>query len=70
MLKQVLSVSDVRKLKVGDQLFNHSELQLAKTYTIQNISEGMVYAIYENGYRELKILQTDYLPQDSWWVIP
>jgi hypothetical protein len=70
MLKQILSVRDVKKLKVGDQLFNHSELQLAKTYTIQNISDGMVYAIHENGYHELKILQIDYLPQDSWWVIP
>jgi len=68
MLKQILSVSDIKKLQVGDQLFDNSEFSLAKTYIIQNISNSMVYAIHENGHRELKLLRTDEMPQSSWWV--
>ena len=69
MLKQILSVSDVKKLQVGDQLFDNPAFSLAKTYIVQNISNSMVYAIYENGHQELKLLKTDEVPNASWWVI-
>jgi hypothetical protein len=69
MLKQILSVSDVKKLKVGDQLFDNPEFALAKIYIVQNVSNSMVYAIHENGHRELKLLKTDEMPQACWWVI-
>ena len=68
MLKQILSVSDVKKLKAGDQLSDNPELSLGKTYTIENISDGIVYAIYDNGYLELKIFRTDEIPDTPWWV--
>jgi hypothetical protein len=68
MLKQILSVSDVKKLKAGDQLSDHPELSLGKTYTVENISHGIVYAIYDNGYLELKIFKTDEIPASPWWV--
>jgi hypothetical protein len=69
MLKQILSVSDVKKLQVGDQILDNPEFSLAKTYIVQNISNNMVYAIHENGHRELKLLRTDEMPQFPWWVI-
>jgi hypothetical protein len=68
MLKQILSVSDVNKLQVGDELFDNPEFSLAKIYTIQNVSKTTIYAIHENGHRELKILKTDEMPYSSWWV--
>ena len=68
MLKQILSVSDVSKLKVGDQLFDNPEFSLAKVYIVQNVSNGTIYAVHENGLRELKILKTDEMPYLSWWV--
>ncbi len=68
MLKQILSVSDVKKLKAGDQLSDHPELSMGKVYTIGNVSHGQVYAIYENGRLELKIFKTDEMPEMPWWV--
>ena len=69
MLKQILSISDVKKLQVGDQLFDDPEYSLAKTYIIQNISDGVVYAIYENGYQVLKLSKADDLPREAWWIL-
>jgi hypothetical protein len=68
MLKQILSVSDVKKLKAGDQLSDHPEMSLGKTYTIANVSHGLVYAICENGHLELKIFKTDEIPDMPLWV--
>jgi len=68
MLKQILSVSDVKKLQVGAELFDNSEFSLAKIYIVQNVSNGTIYAVHENGHRELKILKTDEMPYSSWWV--
>lgn len=68
MLKQILSVSDVKKLKAGDQLSDHPELSRGKIYTIGNVSHGLVYAIYESGHYELKILKTDEMPDMPWWL--
>jgi hypothetical protein len=68
MLKQILSLSDVKKLQVGDQLYDNPEFSQAKIYVIQNVSNSTIYAIYENGHRELKILKTDEIPYSSWWV--
>ena len=62
MLKQILSVSDVKKLQVGDELFDHPEFSQAKIFIVQNVSDGTIYAIHENGRRELKILKTDEMP--------
>ena len=68
MLKKILSVGDVKKLQVGDQLFDNSEFSLAKVYIVQNVSNSTIYAIHENGNRELKILKTDEIPYSAWWV--
>jgi len=68
MLKKILSVGDVKKLQVGDQLYDNSEFSLAKVYIVQNVSNSTIYAIHENGSRELKILKTDEIPYSSWWV--
>ena len=68
MLKQILSVSDVKQLKTGDQLSDHPEWSMGKTYTIGNISYGLVYAIFDNGHLELKVFKTDEVPDAPWWV--
>jgi len=68
MLKQILSVGDVKRLQVGDQLFDNAEFALAKIYIVQNVSNSTIYAIHENGHRELKILKTDEIPFSSWWI--
>jgi hypothetical protein len=41
---------------------------MGKTYTIGNISHGLVYAILDNGHLELKVFKTDEVPDASWWV--
>jgi hypothetical protein len=68
MLKQILSVGDVKKLKAGDQLSDHPELSRGKIYTVENISHGILYAIHDNGYFELKIFKTDEMPEVPWWI--
>jgi hypothetical protein len=68
MLKQLLSVSDVKQLKTGDRLSDQPDFSLGKVYTIENISRGLVYAIYDNIYCELKVFTTDEVPQICWWV--
>jgi hypothetical protein len=69
MLKQILSVSDVKKLIIGDQLLDHSDTTLGKTYTVCNVSERLVYAISGDHALELKILYTNEIPQTNWWVL-
>jgi hypothetical protein len=68
MLKQILSVSDVKKLQVGDLLFDNPESSVAKIYIVQNVSNNTIYAIHENSHRELRILKTDEIPYASWWT--
>jgi hypothetical protein len=68
MLKQIHSVSDVKKLQVGDLLFDSPETSVAKVYIVQNVSNNTIYAIHENSRRELKILKTDEIPYASWWI--
>ena len=70
MLKQILSANDVKKLEVGDQLSDHPEEGLGKTYIILNISKGLVYAVYENGQMELKVFNMHETPETQWWIIP
>lgn len=70
MLKQILSVSDVKKLKAGDHLSDHPMGSFGKTYIIENISHGLIYAIHDNDRLELKVFKTDELPDVSWWVYP
>ena len=69
LFKQFLSVSDIQKLKIGDQLCDGPQLSLAKLYTIGNISHGLVYAIHQNGHFELKIFRSSEMPATSWWLL-
>jgi hypothetical protein len=68
MLKKILSVSDVKKLQVGDQLCDNPDYTLAKTYTVQNISDSTIYAIHDDGQLELKMLNKNAMPDSMWWV--
>ena len=68
MLKQILSVTDVKKLKTGDILSDHPDFSLGKKYTIEKVSQGNIYAIHDNGFLEMKILKMDEVPGNEWWV--
>jgi len=68
MLKQILSVSDVKKLKAGDILSDHPELPMGKTYIVENVSQANVYVIHDNGNLEMKIIKRDEVPEKEWWV--
>jgi hypothetical protein len=69
MLKKLNSVHDLRRLVIGDQLLDHPEELNAKRFRIENISETNIYAIYENSWRELKILKMDSTPEPDWWLV-
>ena len=69
MLKQLLSVDDIEKLKIGDHLCDGPQLSAAKLYTIGNISHGQVYAIHQNNHFELKVFKCDELPATPWWLL-
>jgi hypothetical protein len=69
MSKQILSVSDVKKLKAGDRLSDHPDLSIGKIYTVGNVADGQVYVIHDSEILELKILKADQLPEIAWWMI-
>jgi hypothetical protein len=69
MLKQILSVSDVRNLKAGDRISDHPDPSLGKIYTVGNVADGQIYVIHDSGILELKILKTDQLPEPGWWMV-
>ena len=68
MFSQLLSVSDLEKLKAGDRISDHPESSLGKMYTVGNISQGLIYAIYDTDNLELKIFKRDEMPAGAWWV--
>jgi hypothetical protein len=68
MLNKILSRGDFKKLKIGDQLLNSPEPRKAKIYIIKNISREVVYAIYDDGQLELKLLDENKIVKGSWWV--
>ena len=69
MLKKLNSVHDIRQLVIGDQLLDHPEESKAKRFVIENISDTNIYAVYDNGWRELKILKMDSSPETDWWLV-
>jgi hypothetical protein len=69
MLKQILSVSDVKKLKAGDRITDHPDSSIGKIYRIGNIADGQIYAIHDGSSLELKIFKTDQLPEIAWWIV-
>ena len=70
MLKKLNNVHDLRQLVIGDQLLDYPEESTAKRFRIENISGTNIYAVYENGWRELKILKMDSTPETDWWLVP
>ena len=68
MLKQLLSIRDVNDLRMGNRLSDNPEKDLGKTYTIQNVAHGLVYAINDSDNLELRVLATGTLPLSNWWV--
>jgi hypothetical protein len=70
MLKKLNNVHDLRQLVIGDHLLDHPEESKARRFIIENISGTNIYAVYDNGWRELKILPIDALPEADWWVVP
>ena len=68
MLRQLLSISDVEKLKSGDQLSDHPEWSSGKIFTVVNVCNGLIYAISEGYLLELKTFKIDALPQAPWWL--
>lgn len=69
MVKKIRSKTDVKKLTVGDILLDHEDAAQAKTYVVENVSDGIVYAVNEAGYRSLKLLLTRWPPSEEWWLV-
>jgi hypothetical protein len=69
MVKKISSIGDIRKLVIGDKLLDHPEPEKAKTYTIRNITDGIIYAIYENNHLHLKVFSADNLSHREWWLL-
>jgi hypothetical protein len=69
MVKRIRSKTDVKKLTVGDILLDHEDAAQAKTYIVENVSDGIVYAVNEAGYRSLKLLLTGWPLSEEWWLV-
>ena len=62
MLRKINSANDIRQLVIGDTLIDDVEISNARKYTVTNIHDGIIYAIYENGYSDLKVFSADLPP--------
>ena len=69
MLKKISSVKDIRQLVIGDTLIDDAEISNAKKYTIRNITNGIIYAIHESGYCDLKVFSADAPSHTNWWLL-
>lgn len=69
MLRKINSARDIRQLVIGDTLIDDAEISNAKKYTVKNISDGVIYAIYDNGYCNLKVFSADLPSNSDWWVL-
>ncbi len=69
MLKKISSVNDIQQLVIGDMLLDHAELAKAKTYTVKNITNGIIYAIHDNGNYDLKVFPADSPSEREWWLL-
>jgi len=64
MLKKVTSIVDVHQ---DDVLFDNPVVEKAKQYKIENISNGNIYAIHNDGILDLKVINSYDLLTGSWW---
>ena len=69
MLKKINSDKDIRQLVIGDTLIDDTEISRAKKYTVRNIADGIIYAIYDNGYCDLKVFSADLPSHTDWWLL-
>lgn len=68
MLKKIISDRDVRNLHIGDVLVDRENGE-SKSFVVENVSDGIVYAIHEEKFRLLKLLLHNTPPDDNWWLI-
>ncbi|HVY75716.1 MAG TPA: hypothetical protein VG890_12840 [Puia sp.] len=69
MPKKLNSITDVLRLSVGDTLLDAAEPENAKTYTIKNIADGIIYAVHESGHLDLKVFSADNFSGNEWWLV-
>jgi|GEM_PF-1090717 len=69
MLRKINSAKDIRQLVIGDTLIDDAEISNARKYTVTNIHDGIIYAIYENGYSDLKVFSADLPSHTDWWLL-
>ena len=69
MFKKISSPEDIHGLVIGDQILDHPEPEKAKTYTVSNISNGIVYAIHEDGITDLRVFPLDEVLESNWWLV-
>ena len=69
MLKKIASARDIRQLVIGDTLIDDGEISKAKKYTIRNITDGLVYAIHDNGNYDLKVFSVETPSHTDWWLL-
>jgi hypothetical protein len=67
--KKISSPEDIHELVIGDQILDHPEPGKAKTYTVSNISNGIVYAIHEDGITDLRVFPQDETLIANWWLV-
>jgi hypothetical protein len=69
MLRKISSIKDIQQLVIGDTLLDHAELEKAKAYTVRNITNGIIYAIHDDGYCDLKVFPADSPSERDWWLL-
>ena len=69
MLRKISSVKDIQQLVIGDTLLDHAEPEKAKKYLVRNITNGIIYAIYDDGYCDLKVFPADSPSEREWWLL-
>ena len=69
MLRKLDSEKDIRQLGIGDVLVNQPDTDSAKSFTVENVSDGIVYAIHEKGFRLLKLILLTAALEENWWLI-
>jgi hypothetical protein len=69
MLRKINSVKEIQQLVIGDTLLDDAEPEKAKPYIVRNITDGVIYAIHDSGFSDLKVFRTDGPPESDWWIL-
>ena len=70
MLKKITSITDIKEIEPGDNIFDMPDVLLGKKYQVYKIIIDDLIVQHQEDILETKLLTKKDLLSGSWWVLP